>query len=742
MFRLREEVVLPPALGPEHLFDRGLEHLHARFDRRTRIERADAVVLQERRGGPEADERRRPREAAAAAGQRVVVLGAGQRIAQLDRSDRRQILVGLRREVVPDVAGDRVGRDRAADVGLHQRRRHAQLGREEVVLQEIVGEHDLAHRRLEGVGLGPRPVACPSTRGSPCRCSFSMSRPGGSGGSLLEWQRAHRSAKTVLPRRSESALFGQVGRAAGRVLQVVRIGAGQEEARHVRRLLLGGLPVDRVLSRVGDLDRRDRLAADERPEVEQPLLAEEADVEVDAIERAERADRIGAVLQHPRRPRGRRRREELRQRIGRRHEVVELPVVETAARDRFLAPLLGEPHARPEVVHRVHRPRIVDVVGRDERRVERARQRGVQRLVEEALLVGVALPVEDPIPPEELRADVRAEILPAWILRIGRRLDRIRADVAERARHADAVRLHQVPRLVVARVAVVALRVPLLARLLVEVRIREQPQADDAGGLAVVRADRNRLAASADLDALVLVGVGERIGRAGRIADVEPESVAIRIGSGRLLEARFVDEPEIVPAGVAGIGQRRMRGDRLEEIERAEALAGEHVPEPIVAAGPDEPHVAPFDLLLRERQAAIHVVEVVFVRGREARRGPFGAHRLVEHGAWLRLVRVAGGRGPAAAASISTNAAPFETRPRRHSSVIAYVCPRSRADSFEDARPTPRCRSGRTVRLRVRSTGRMGKSIAGVQRDGRNASTAARLSASAERDTSVSMRNR
>ena len=35
--------------------------------------------------------------------------------------------------------------------------------------------------------------------------------------------------------------------------------------------------------------------------MQQPFLAEQADIEIDAVERAERADRIGAVLQDPRR---------------------------------------------------------------------------------------------------------------------------------------------------------------------------------------------------------------------------------------------------------------------------------------------------------------------------------------------------------------------------------------------------------------------------------------------------------
>ncbi len=103
-------------------------------------------------------------------------------------------------------------------------------------------------------------------------------------------------------------------------------------------------------------------------------------------------------------------------------------------------------------------------------------QRRVQRLKQEALLVVRRFPIEDAIPPEELRTDVGAEIGPLRPFRILRRLHRIRADVAERARHRHAIGLHEIALLVVRRVTVVALGVPGLARFLVEVRVREEPQ--------------------------------------------------------------------------------------------------------------------------------------------------------------------------------------------------------------------------------------------------------------------------
>ena len=106
---------------------------------------AHGVVEQERRGGPQADQRWRPRIAAPARRHLVLPRLAGERIVHRDRADRRQRLVGLRREVVPDVAGQRVGRQRAARVGLQQRHRHARLGGQEVAVEEVGRADDGAH---------------------------------------------------------------------------------------------------------------------------------------------------------------------------------------------------------------------------------------------------------------------------------------------------------------------------------------------------------------------------------------------------------------------------------------------------------------------------------------------------------------------------------------------------------------------------------------------------------------------
>ena len=278
------------------------------------VERADRVVEQEGRGRPQADQRRRARVAAAVGRHLVLARLAGDRMVHRDRADRRQALVGLRGEIVPDVAGDRVGGERAAGVGLQQRHRHAELGREVVAVEEIRGEDDLLHLRLVLVGLGPRPVLVPA---------LQVVRPGAA--ARVEpcgrrrapcWNGSARSARRTRSCRARAPPHPCVRCCAppGRVGQLVGPAGLEEVEGRERRLRLGRLPVAGLLLRDGDLDRRDRLAADDRVEVAQPLLAVEADVEIDPVQRTQGAHRIGAVLQHARRVGGVRRLEQLGER--------------------------------------------------------------------------------------------------------------------------------------------------------------------------------------------------------------------------------------------------------------------------------------------------------------------------------------------------------------------------------------------------------------------------------------------
>ena len=91
-----EHGIMVALVGPQHLLDRRVEHLHAVGDGGIRIKRTDAVVQQERGRRPDTDQRGHPGIAAAAGGHFVGHRLAGEGIAQGHRADRGQILVGLR----------------------------------------------------------------------------------------------------------------------------------------------------------------------------------------------------------------------------------------------------------------------------------------------------------------------------------------------------------------------------------------------------------------------------------------------------------------------------------------------------------------------------------------------------------------------------------------------------------------------------------------------------------------------
>ena len=204
-----------------------------------------------------------------------------------------------------------------------------------------------------------------------------------------------------------------------------------------------------------------------------------------------------------------RRLKELGQRAGC-DEVVELLVGEIVAAEGFLPQALRHHEPRQQIVDRVHRARVVDVVARHQRGIQRSRPRGMQYLEQEIRLI--AVPRQDAVDPEILGAGGRAQISPLRRLGIGRRLLGVGADMAKAAGHADAVGPDQILGQVIAGVVVKALRVPPLCRGFVEGRVGEQPQSDDAGRLAVIRARRDVLAARADRDA----GVFRRHWRTGR----------------------------------------------------------------------------------------------------------------------------------------------------------------------------------------------------------------------------------
>ncbi len=114
-----------------------------------------------------------------------------------------------------------------------------------------------------------------------------------------------------------------------------------------------------------NLDRRNFLPADQRPEMQQPLLTEQTDVEVNPVQRSENPNRIRSILQHAWRLHDIRRMKVLRQRT-RVDVVIQLLVVQTAAGERFPSPALRQRHPRGQIVQRIHAARIVDVVARNE----------------------------------------------------------------------------------------------------------------------------------------------------------------------------------------------------------------------------------------------------------------------------------------------------------------------------------------------------------------------------------------
>jgi hypothetical protein len=159
----------------------------------------------------------------------------------------------------------------------------------------------------------------------------------------------------------------------------------------------------------------------------------------------------------------------------------------------------------------------------------------------------------------------------------------------------------------------------MLRRRLVEGGIGEEPEADDPGRPAVIGADRDGLAAGVELDSGEARFVGERVGRAGRVADVEPQAVASRVGSPRGPEAGLVDDSQILPAvGPAAAGARR-GSDDLEEVEGTEGRLDHAVPETIVAAGPDQPHDPPGPFGRGQLDAAVHLAEIIVGGARRAR---------------------------------------------------------------------------------------------------------------------------
>src|SRR5438045_9404692 len=115
-----------------------------------------------------------------------------------------------------------------------------------------------------------------------------------------------------------------------------------------------------------------------------------------------------------------------------------------------------------------------------------------------------------------------------------RRLFRqIGADVAEAARHTDAVWPDEILVVVVTRVGVVADRVPCFLRRFVEVGVWKETQSDNPGRKPVIGTDWHASSARADFDAWVFLRVLERIWWASVTTPVGPKAKRVGVLAAR-----------------------------------------------------------------------------------------------------------------------------------------------------------------------------------------------------------------
>ena len=169
--------------------------------------------------------------------------------------------------------------------------------------------------------------------------------------------------------------------------------------------------------------------------------------------------------------------------------------------------------------------------------------------------------------------------------RIGRRIHRARADVAEAARHADAVRPHQVLAVVVARDRCSSAPGPTPWR-----PSRRTPDSGTGAGRRCrwhsrrtsrpAASCRRRAACRASRSATpgYLLSFSNGSARAVLAAHVEPEAAPVRVGPGRGLEARLVDQAEVLPAIGPRVAEAGMRADDLQQVEGAEGVVASCCP--------------------------------------------------------------------------------------------------------------------------------------------------------------------
>src|SRR5664279_641493 len=88
----------------------------------------------------------------------------------------------------------------------------------------------------------------------------------------------------------------------------------------------------------------------------------------------------------------------------------------------------------------------------------------------------VRLPRQDSVYPEVLRPNDGTQILPLWIFRVRRRLNRTGTNVAESAGHSNSIGSDEFLIVVIRGVVVEALRIPFLRSLFIKIGIGKQTQ--------------------------------------------------------------------------------------------------------------------------------------------------------------------------------------------------------------------------------------------------------------------------
>ncbi len=507
------------------------------------------------------------------------------------------MLVGLGREVVPDLAAHAVGADRSARVGADQRDRHANVGRQVVVLEEVVplrvrflreGEQALDIGAIRRAGLEIVPVGVVHRQRQhrhAARARRRRRRRGGRRcGDAPVAPEGERLAGRLLARMADRAMLQEhvaARRHVGRMGRKTRLAIGRGGEFHRlrrRRAALGdigeeglelrdavglcGLPIDRFVLDRRQLERPLRLEADDRVVHAPPLFRVRADVEVHARQRALDADAVRAVEQHARRV----------ARVGVHQRLVLDAALSQVGRALLFGQVLpGAYQARLDLEDRGDRVRVVDVIGADQRRVDRAGLLAGHELPQEAL--GGLQVGEGPLRRPVLVADGAGHVGPAGRLRIRRRVQRVGPDVAEGAGHADTERPHELRIGMHGVVGVVGVArgiddalLPVVAsrlrgaRVAEEVRVGQQPQAHHAA----------RVAIDARVDA-VLGELGHRAVVQGHVADGEEFLVGDALMAGRCLD-RF---GELVGGrvDVAGrLGQADLVAVGLVEVEAQDLL--------------------------------------------------------------------------------------------------------------------------------------------------------------------------